>query len=329
MDLVIESLRKTSRSSFLSSQPCNTSFYFRNMADHKHDDDDAKEVDHGYSLEVSVNNSENTLDINIINNGTKQMYRSFLSPSDLQSAGFPANQCRNLQVVADYIQSAHDGQPHCTFSLEVVPNIEGPDAMTLRVTQSPIIEITLNIPEVPRSKVDINSDLISDLKTRNEALQQRLTEMQQHVMPRGAVVMWTGTADTIPNGWRLCDGTNGTPDLRNRFIIGASNQHPVDQNGGNETHSHQITVNGHRLTTAQIPAHSHRNTKSVMHTQPTSPWGYVFSYDVKYASLHRANNSVVPTDSIGGNQPHSHTATSNAVPHLPPFYALCFIKKIV
>ena len=208
--------------------------------------------------------------------------------------------------------------------------------MTLRVTQSPIIDITLNIPEVPREKVDIHEDLIADLQSENQQLRTRLDQTErrlyrteQHLMPRGAVVMWTGTRNDIPNGWRLCDGTNGTPDLRNRFVMGSSNQHPVNQRGGAKNHQHTATVNGHRLTTAQIPAHTHANTKVVMHTLANSPWGYVYTYDVNKVPHHRATHSAAPTASAGGNQPHSHTATTVAASNLPPFYALCFIKKIV
>ena len=39
-------------------------------------------------------------------------------------------------------------------------------------------------------------------------------------VPSGAILMWSGSSDLIPDGWLLCDGTNGTPDLRNRFVVG-------------------------------------------------------------------------------------------------------------
>ncbi len=49
--------------------------------------------------------------------------------------------------------------------------------------------------------------------------------------PSGIIVAWSGSIDSIPQGWALCDGTNGTPDLRSAFIIGASNQSMVGSNG--------------------------------------------------------------------------------------------------
>lgn len=51
-------------------------------------------------------------------------------------------------------------------------------------------------------------------------------------VPNGAIIMWSGTVATIPNGFSLCDGTNGTPDLRNRFVIGAGDAYAVGTTGG-------------------------------------------------------------------------------------------------
>jgi len=44
----------------------------------------------------------------------------------------------------------------------------------------------------------------------------------------GIIVMWAGSEETIPSGWKLCDGNNGTPDLRDRFVIGAGSAYSVD-----------------------------------------------------------------------------------------------------
>ena len=60
--------------------------------------------------------------------------------------------------------------------------------------------------------------------------------------------MWSGSINDIPVGWALCDGSNGTPDLRDRFIVGAGGSYNVGNTGGSNT----VT-----LTTSQIPSHSH------------------------------------------------------------------------
>ncbi len=61
----------------------------------------------------------------------------------------------------------------------------------------------------------------------NASLKQRLNDLTatvnaQNIVPRGAIIMWSGTLNNIPSGWALCDGTNGTPNLQGRFIVGAS-----------------------------------------------------------------------------------------------------------
>lgn len=67
---------------------------------------------------------------------------------------------------------------------------------------------------------------------------------------QGLVIIWSGTSNTVPDGWFVCDGTNGTPDLRNRFVVGAGSTYAFNATGGFAdaivpTHGHTVTaVNG-------------------------------------------------------------------------------------
>jgi microcystin-dependent protein len=67
-------------------------------------------------------------------------------------------------------------------------------------------------------------------------------------MPVGGIILWSGAVSAVPVGWRLCDGTGGTPDLRSRFVIGAGSTYAVAATGGAATVS---------LTEAQLPSHTH------------------------------------------------------------------------
>lgn len=61
----------------------------------------------------------------------------------------------------------------------------------------------------------------------------RLTAINR-LQPIGTIVMWSGAINQLPSGWALCDGQNGTPDLRNRFIVGAGGEYALNDEGGNE-----------------------------------------------------------------------------------------------
>lgn len=145
----------------------------------------------------------------------------------------------------------------------------------------------------------------------------------------GMIVMWSGSVGSIPAGWALCDGTNGTPDLRGKFVIGAGGGFAVAANGGsfsattssNGSHSHGGLVGGTTLTTDQIPAHTHSA-------------GFQAGYTADGLVGASAYSGVLGADtgSTGGSQPHNHTiGTDGAHTHtsdfIPPYYALCFIMK--
>jgi hypothetical protein len=76
-----------------------------------------------------------------------------------------------------------------------------------------------------------------------------------YLVPSGGIILWSGTIATIPSGWVLCNGSNGTPDLRNRFIVAA------DADSGGVAKS---TVTGSALQTSDglMPAHTHTVTAS-------------------------------------------------------------------
>ena len=65
-------------------------------------------------------------------------------------------------------------------------------------------------------------------------------------VPSGAILIWSGASNAIPSGYVLCDGQNGTPDLRDRFIIGAGSSYSVGSTGGATEHSHANTTLGKR-----------------------------------------------------------------------------------
>lgn len=154
----------------------------------------------------------------------------------------------------------------------------------------------------------------------------------------GIIVMWSGAIENIPMGWTLCDGTNGTPDLRNRFIVGAGSTYNVDEIGGSATVA---------LTTAQMPSHNHTvtggsHTHKVYYDSDMNSKGdnnghgtLTAKYDTGLGSISGQEyyNHYVNTDT-GVTDPgtHSHTVGSSgsgsAHENRPPYYALAYIMKI-
>ena len=69
----------------------------------------------------------------------------------------------------------------------------------------------------------------------NPMLMRALDEVRRFLMPSRGIIMWSGTAADIPTGWALCDGTNGTPNLTDRFVLGAGKAYQPGATGGTAT----------------------------------------------------------------------------------------------
>lgn len=128
-------------------------------------------------------------------------------------------------------------------------------------------------------------------------------------VPSGVIVMWSGLIANIPSGYYFCDGTNGTPDLRDRMIIGGKQ----DSGGVVKTNvTGSLTQTGgeatHVLTITEIPAHTHDIT-----TRNSNGDGATVQ-----ASDTQNQSHVVTTGSAGGNGAHNN---------MPPYYALALIMK--
>lgn len=134
-------------------------------------------------------------------------------------------------------------------------------------------------------------------------------------VPKGGIIMWSGT--TVPEGWALCNGSNGTPDLSNRFIVGVGSGYAIGDVGGNSTLnlSHSHIVNSH--------THTYSGTTNGS------------DYNVNRTKDNDLYNTA------GDTHKHSYSGTTSGVSGLgmdlrlnseqdirPPYYALAFIMKL-
>lgn len=156
----------------------------------------------------------------------------------------------------------------------------------------------------------------------------------QGIVPVGGIIMWSGAATAIPENWALCNGTAGTPNLENTFVIGAGGTYPVGATGGSATalldHVHSITDPGHVHGNAP---HSHgyvdnlgnpagiptTNTVGGTIFEGTGTPNITFSTTTSAVSvpIALATTGIVGTNVAG-------TGTNS----LPPYYALCYIMRV-
>ncbi|ARQ46665.1 hypothetical protein [Oxalobacter formigenes] len=140
-----------------------------------------------------------------------------------------------------------------------------------------------------------------------------------NLIPSGIISMWSGAANAIPSGWTLCNGENGTPDMRDKFIVGAGGSYAVGETGGAASSSINGVTGATTLTVDQMPSHNH-----------TVGQAYADAIGPNIATTDSSSSSYSPFASVkntGGSLPHSHSI-SGSVPTLPPFYALAFIMKL-
>jgi microcystin-dependent protein len=137
---------------------------------------------------------------------------------------------------------------------------------------------------------------------------------------KGIIVMWSGAVADIPTGWALCDGTNGTPDLRDRFVVGAGwSYNPADTGGAN-------TV---LLGIAQMPNHSHANTLNDPGHRHTFTAGYRENDTTDGDEPGMENTTAYWTDYAVTGITITNAAAGGGGPHenRPPYYALAYIMK--
>lgn len=200
---------------------------------------------------------------------------------------------------------------------------------------------------------------VADGGTNQLVTHDQVVSLINVYLPAGIIAIWAGSIASIPAKWIVCDGTGGiTPDLRNRFIMGAgAGAQAPGAVGGASTATPTITVDAHVLTTTEMPAHSHgvndpghahgvsdpghrhwMNTTGAAYASsaflqaPTTKNDpgtaiYATSPEVTGVSIQGAFTGI-SIQNAGSGGGHAHTASSSAISILPPWYALCYIMRV-
>ena len=141
-------------------------------------------------------------------------------------------------------------------------------------------------------------------------------------IPAGMISLWYGSLGSIPVGWYLCDGTNGTPDLRDRFVIAAGSSYAVGATGGVATNT---------LTTNELPAHTHTATVTDPgHSHTLTPAIAAQNTNATSGSIYYGGTGTVSSTNsatTGISVANSTTGSGAAFTNIPPYYALAYVMK--
>jgi hypothetical protein len=163
----------------------------------------------------------------------------------------------------------------------------------------------------------------------------------------GMIVIWSGISSDVPSGFFICDGTNGTPDLRDKFVLGAGGTQP--SSGGSLTTDtgtlvlSSLSTDAHALTITEMPSHGHdfwchapadySGSGTFTGYENDAASGPAYTTQVNgHNIINTAGGSSSSGGAVGPGVGHTHTISglpSGAHTHqaVPPYQALCYIMK--
>lgn len=218
--------------------------------------------------------------------------------------------------------------PNIANLADCTVSVNGLASKPLYINNMPSVANVLNVGDICLIQYDVNGESA-----------KMIALSSAYMFPQGSICMWSGV--TVPAGWYLCDGTNGTPDLRNRFIVGSGNGYNIGATGGSNTvtlqttdipiHSHTLSLSG--VSIASAGNHSHV-WYSVNNDSNYADYPGFYGTDSLYARTSRnyVTSVNVPTSGshthkLSGNGSLGSVGSGSAHENRPPYYALAFIMK--
>lgn len=189
--------------------------------------------------------------------------------------------------------------------------------------------------------------------TTNSVTAQSHTHEVFGLVPAGGIIMWSGAINAVPSGWALCNGQNGTPDLRDRFVVGAGSTYNPGNTGGSKDAIVVAHTHGFSATTGSSGNHSHSGSTNTTGAHTHNVWrgqssgvssgcdgngfqGSVLGGCSDLANAARSNGNHSHTLSTNTTGAHTHSVSGTTASsgssgnnaNLPPYLALAFIMKL-
>ena len=176
----------------------------------------------------------------------------------------------------------------------------GTGAGSILFSDLPRIKDLKTFKDLPHLSSDAFNSNRQDTLATSKAVKDAFDALNNQ-MPVGAIIIWSGAINAIPNGWALCDGVDGRPNLKNTFILGAGDQYSVGAVGGEAQH---------QLTIPEMPRHRFQ--------VDGVPFGQEYAAD-KGSQRNSKDATTVYTNYLGNDAPHNN---------MPPYFALAYIIKL-
>ena len=181
-----------------------------------------------------------------------------------------------------------------------------------------------------KKEVTIRVYKTGEASPRSSIIVTRYSKSLDSSIPSGTIIPWYGALGSIPSGFRLCDGSNGTPDLRNRFLVGAGNSYTLGATGGAATVA---------LTTSQMPSHAHtRGSMNITGSFCTGSWmgrtqdvsGAFYLTGGGGVGANRGDNRAIAAfdASRTWTGETSWAGSGTAHENRPPYYAVYYLMKV-
>ncbi len=143
--------------------------------------------------------------------------------------------------------------------------------------------------------------------------------------PSGMIVLWSGATDAIPTGWVLCNGSNSTPDLRNRFVVGAGDTYSVNATGGSADAT--LVSHTHSATSSVSDSGHFHNVLPTLSGAFSNNGAFIQTATTGTPSQSGVGNTDTKTTGISVSTSLSTAGSSATNANLPPYYALAYIMK--